>query len=118
MASMPADTTARPPDHDGDQEITWRPWTDAPCVTHIDPACPSCGHPGPLLNTCGLTLYTPPPPDGGTSSPRPYLVATHWASRCPSCAETEVWRRRGWTRISHHLPLLEHVLPPADGVLF
>jgi hypothetical protein len=72
----------------------------------------------PLLTTCGLTLFTPPLADGGSSSPRPYQVATHWAVRCPNCAETEVWRRHDWTRISHHLPLLERVLQPTDDVLF
>jgi hypothetical protein len=116
---MPVDTPALPlPDHDGDQAISWRPWTDAPLVSHIDPACPSCGYPGPLLTTCGLTLSTPTSTEEGTGSLRPCLVATHWAVRCPDCAETEVWRRKGWTRIAHHLPRLERVLPPADGVLF
>jgi hypothetical protein len=36
--------------------VRWEPWSKAPAVTHIDPACDACAFPGPLRVSSGTML--------------------------------------------------------------
>ncbi|WP_449060574.1 hypothetical protein [Planomonospora algeriensis] len=78
LAAQQRTVPALPSEHDG-TPITWRPWTPAPLLSHVDAACPQCAHPGPSLLTFGLA--------GEKQKIR------FQANRCPACRETRVYRR-------------------------
>lgn len=115
-------------------EIRWEGWEKALALSHIDPSCDTCDHPGPMRTAMGLTLYQEPPrrtllrrskiTEGRRPVwsepfvPEPRWVFTHWALRCPRCDEMNVWRTRGWVRIHYHPFAVSRVLPPRDDALF
>jgi hypothetical protein len=67
-----------PEQHEGDS-IEWRPWEPLPVVSHIDPACLACDHPGPQVGAMGIAAS-----DG--------LIRFN-ATRCPACQEMRVYQR-------------------------
>ncbi|MFG6197743.1 hypothetical protein [Nonomuraea sp. JJY05] len=86
---------------DGATSITWRRWEPAPLMSHIDPACEQCDHPGPQQMAIGL------------AAPRPgqQPLIRYQASRCPACQEMTVYRRdraanlrTTLTEIAYHPP--------------
>ncbi|WP_043641370.1 hypothetical protein [Nonomuraea candida] len=58
------------PRFDGATSITWRRWEAAPLMTHIDPACEQCDHPGPQQMAFGLATPRPGQPLPGQPLPR------------------------------------------------
>ncbi|MGW2219622.1 hypothetical protein ACWCSD_31940 [Nonomuraea sp. NPDC001684] len=89
------------PELDGATPITWRRWEPALLMSHIDPSCEQCAHPGPRQMAIGLAAPHP--------GHRPLI--RYQASRCPACQEMTVYRRdtgpnlrTTLTEIAYHPP--------------
>lgn len=90
----------------GSQEIRWGEWKPALRIPHIDPSCETCGFPGPLETRYGhmkqpgfrirkLTVRSNVAegvrPKAVTKWVTGYWALTHFAFRCPECAEELVY---------------------------
>lgn len=59
--------------------VTWRRWTPAPLLSHVDPRCPTCAYDGGSVLAFGLAGEPP--------------VIRFSAHRCPACDEMTIYER-------------------------
>lgn len=75
----PRSIPALPTELDG-TPVEWSPWERAPLLTHVDPECEQCAHPGPSVLALGYAV--------GLKR----RVLRYMAHRCPACDVMRIYK--------------------------